>query len=96
MLSSGSKPNSENSEASCFLVVEPDIPGSEEEGFRVSMWKSCEKPLNGFFTGINTIFLGKGVMAVVEGSNGFGGSIFINDVSTIGAVREASIRKSKI
>lgn len=96
MLSSGSKPTSENSVTSCFLEVEADIPGSEEEeGFRVSMWKSWEKPLNGFFTGMKTIFLGKGVMPLVEGSIWFGGWISINETSTIGAVQKLLFRRAK-
>lgn len=96
-LSSGSKPYSENSEASCFLATEPEGRGSEEEeeeeGFRVSMWKSLEKPLKGFLTGRNTMFLdNKGVAIVVdeEGSGGFGGSVWITMVSAIAGVREAS------
>lgn len=97
-LSSGSKPYSENSEASCFLATEPEGRGSEEEGFRVSMWKSLEKPLKGFLTGRNTMFLdNKGVAIVVdeEGSGGFGGSVWITMVSAIGGVREASKREEK-
>lgn len=95
-LNSGSKPYSENSEASCFLATEPEGRGSEEEeGFRVSTWKWLEKPLKGFLTGRNTIFLdSKGGAAVVvvdeEGSGGFGGSVWITMVSAIAGVREAS------
>lgn len=80
-LSSGSKPYSENSEASCFLVAaEAEEAGSEEEGFRVSMLKSLENPLKGFLTGMKTIFLDKGV-AVDGGSGGFGSSVWINEAS---------------